>query len=165
MADGLSSSFVVSATQDKFGFMWFATSNGLNRYDGHGFTTFWHHPEDSTSLSGDRIEEVFTDSEGNLWVGTCCGLDLFDYTAWASTGSGVFTKIVKTLSGLPAPAMVFTRYCQVSSNTIGTPLVRSIFRLFLKIAKVKAGSAVMKVFRRFRCLEAWAEVSKDHLPQ
>ena len=77
--DGLSSSFVVSVAQDKFGFMWFATSNGLNRYDGHEFTTFWHDPEDTTTLSGDWIEKILVDHQGNLWVGTCCGLDLFDY--------------------------------------------------------------------------------------
>ncbi len=78
---GLSSNFVVAITQDKFGYLWFGTNNGLNRYDGQDITTFWHEPEDSTSLAFDWVEALFVDHAGDLWVGTHGGgLHLFDYT-------------------------------------------------------------------------------------
>lgn len=76
----MSSNFVVSLAQDKFGYMWFGTNNGLNRYDGHSITTFWHDPADSSSLAWNWVESLLVDHEGNLWVGTHGGgLDLFDY--------------------------------------------------------------------------------------
>lgn len=78
--DGLSSNFVNSIAQDQRGFIWISTINGLNRYDGYSFSTFWHDPNDSTSISGDWGQKIFLDSRGTLWVGThCCGLNRFDY--------------------------------------------------------------------------------------
>ena len=53
--DGLSQGMVNSTIQDKYGFMWFATKDGLNRYDGYTFTVFRHDPEVPTSLSDNFI--------------------------------------------------------------------------------------------------------------
>jgi signal transduction histidine kinase/ligand-binding sensor domain-containing protein len=50
--------------------MWFGTQDGLNRYDGYGFTVYKHDPEDPTSLSNDLIQTMCTDQEGGLWLGT-----------------------------------------------------------------------------------------------
>jgi ligand-binding sensor domain-containing protein len=77
--DGLSQSSVLSITQDKFGFMWFATLDGLNKYDGFTFTVYRHNPLDTNSISDLGIRKVFTDSKNNLWVITLGGkLDRFD---------------------------------------------------------------------------------------
>jgi signal transduction histidine kinase/ligand-binding sensor domain-containing protein/CheY-like chemotaxis protein len=76
--DGLSQGMVNSTIQDKYGFMWFATKDGLNRYDGYTFTVFRHDPEVPTSLSDNFIHSLFEDSEGRLWIGTAQGVDLFD---------------------------------------------------------------------------------------
>ena len=45
--DGLSSSIVWSLTEDKTGFMWFGTANGLNKYDGYKITAYTHNPFDN----------------------------------------------------------------------------------------------------------------------
>lgn len=66
--DGLSQSTVNWIMQDNHGFMWFATYGGLNKYDGHNFTTFQHDENDSTSLEVNSIEYVSQDKDGYIWV-------------------------------------------------------------------------------------------------
>jgi len=58
--------------------MWFATSSGLNKYDGYSFTVYNHRPGDPASLDFDDLEVVFEDSDGNIWVGGADGIDRFD---------------------------------------------------------------------------------------
>lgn len=69
-ASGLSQSSVYKIIQDKKGFLWFATGDGLNRYDGHNFKIYRNDPSDPKTLSGSEIFTVAEDDEGNLWVGT-----------------------------------------------------------------------------------------------
>lgn len=79
--DGLSQGFVSSITQDRQGFMWFATGDGLNKYDGYTFTVYHHDPDDSTSIASDDLTHVFEDSKQRLWISTRNnGLDYFDRT-------------------------------------------------------------------------------------
>jgi signal transduction histidine kinase/ligand-binding sensor domain-containing protein len=59
--------------QDNYGFIWFGTDDGLNRYDGHQFTPYRHDPDDPLSLSHNRVWSLFEDSAGTLWVGTYGG--------------------------------------------------------------------------------------------
>ena len=59
--DGLSHSAVLDITQDRYGFLWFATANGLSRYDGYGFVLFRHDPADPESLSGSYATKVLED--------------------------------------------------------------------------------------------------------
>ena len=67
--------------QDKYGFMWIATDNGLNRYDGYKFTTYNHSYEDTLTINSNIVTKLLCDREGNLWVGTRTGLARFDYVA------------------------------------------------------------------------------------
>ncbi len=76
--DGLSQGMVNCIVQDKFGFMWFATKDGLNRYDGYDFNVYRNDPEDSTTLRDNYVHALLEDREGRLWIGTGSGLDLFD---------------------------------------------------------------------------------------
>ncbi|MBC7829192.1 MAG: response regulator [Chitinophagaceae bacterium] len=71
--DGLSQSDVQSIVRDKYGFMWFATEDGLNRYDGYKFTLFKHNPNDPSSLSSNIINALYEDLNGDLWIGTTGG--------------------------------------------------------------------------------------------
>ncbi len=79
VTDGLSHNVILAVLQDRHGFLWFGTEDGLNKYDGHSFTIYKHHPEDSLSLSDSWITALLEDDEGNLWVGTRQGgLNRFD---------------------------------------------------------------------------------------
>ncbi|WP_274050104.1 ligand-binding sensor domain-containing protein [Thalassomonas haliotis] len=68
--DGLSQDSVYQVLQDNYGFVWFATSEGLNRYDGNEFVTYLHDPKKEQSLSKDWIWSMLESSDGRLWVGT-----------------------------------------------------------------------------------------------
>ena len=78
MKDGLSQISVVKILQDSKGFMWFATRNGLNRYDGREFQVYKHIPNDSLSLTHSNISALAEDRDHNLWVGTMRGLNRLD---------------------------------------------------------------------------------------
>ena len=76
---GLSMSVVNSIAQDKQGFMWFATQDGLNRYDGKNFRIYKHDPDNPASLAANWIDALYVDLQGALWIGTASsGLDRYD---------------------------------------------------------------------------------------
>lgn len=68
--DGLSHSSVFCINQDSNGFLWFGTVDGLNQYDGNGFTSFVFNPLDTNSLSGNYITAMHIDGHDNIWIGT-----------------------------------------------------------------------------------------------
>lgn len=76
---GLSQSTIYSILQDKRGYLWFGTANGLNRYDGYEFVVYTNNPDDSSSISDNEITSLYEDAEGYLWIGTAKGiLNKFD---------------------------------------------------------------------------------------
>ena len=76
--DGLSSSTCLEIFQDKEGFLWFGTIDGLNKYNGYEFEVYRSVLNDPNSISNNRINAVVEDNEGNLWVGTNNGLNLYN---------------------------------------------------------------------------------------
>jgi ligand-binding sensor domain-containing protein/serine phosphatase RsbU (regulator of sigma subunit) len=75
---GLSQNLVFDAVQDKRGFMWFGTQDGLNRYDGRTIKTFDRIPYDETSLLSSSVTELHVGPSGRIWIGTGGGLQLYD---------------------------------------------------------------------------------------
>ncbi len=75
---GLSQSSVYCILQDKLGFLWFGTGDGLNKYDGYELTTYRHHQSDTNSLSDNTIRTLMEDRDGNLWIGTAEGLNRYN---------------------------------------------------------------------------------------
>ncbi len=68
--DGLSQNTILAIAQDKYGYMWFGTWEGISRFDGYSFHHFRANQDDSTSLSNNRINAIICDSVGNIWVAT-----------------------------------------------------------------------------------------------
>ena len=78
-AQGLSQGMVFDMLQDKEGFIWAATKNGLNRYDGYSFKVFSNDPYDPHTLSSNTIVRLFEDSKGRIWAGTeDAGINVYD---------------------------------------------------------------------------------------
>lgn len=119
MNEGLLQHDISSISQDRYGFIWIATYDGLLRYDGYTFKTFRFDDNNPNSISDNRILSIYMDSSQNLWIGTeGGGLNLYNYekeeftnirfnenpldnniyslyedsehNLWAGTGSGVF---------------------------------------------------------------------------
>jgi ligand-binding sensor domain-containing protein len=78
VAYGLPENSVRRILQDYQGFLWFATQNGLVKYDGYKFIIYNLDPSDSHSIGGRNIYSVFEDKSKNLWIGTEFGLSKYD---------------------------------------------------------------------------------------
>ncbi|WP_400194154.1 two-component regulator propeller domain-containing protein [Hymenobacter sp. B81] len=103
-AQGLSENSVLSAVQDRRGFLWLGTQDGLNRYDGAGFRVFRNDPQRAGSLSSNFILALAADAHGNVWVGTgggglCRYQPLADrfVTYQASDSSGLTDNFVRAV--------------------------------------------------------------------
>ena len=79
MKDGLSSNYVTDIAQDKYGFTWFATKYGLNRFDGDKFTVYLKEPNKELLNSND-INKIAIDTINNkVWIANkWMGVNLFD---------------------------------------------------------------------------------------
>ena len=66
---GLSNPTINTILEDKYGFLWLGTDDGLSRYDGYEFKVYKNNPSDSTSLPGNTIYALSEDNNGNLWIG------------------------------------------------------------------------------------------------
>jgi signal transduction histidine kinase/ligand-binding sensor domain-containing protein/DNA-binding response OmpR family regulator len=76
--DGLAYDHAVFFLQDKRGYLWIGTDQGLSRFDGIEFKNFFHDPGDSLSLSQNQVKRIKEDEEGYLWVLTTNGLSRYD---------------------------------------------------------------------------------------
>lgn len=78
LSEGLSGIEVTDITENE-NYIWIATSNGLNRFDGKNFRVFRRNPGQPNSISSNNIETLFFDSKGRLWIGLKNGgLDVYD---------------------------------------------------------------------------------------
>lgn len=74
---GLSNNLVFDIIQDNDGYIWIATNNGLNKYNGYEFKVYFN-SSDSTSISSNIVQKLLLDLNEDLWVATNNGLNLFD---------------------------------------------------------------------------------------
>ncbi|HTI12569.1 MAG TPA: two-component regulator propeller domain-containing protein [Puia sp.] len=78
--NGLSNNAVICSLQDKKGFLWFGTKDGLDRFDGYSFKIFRSDADDSGSIGSNFIHCLYEDADGVLWAGTEKGLYRHDAT-------------------------------------------------------------------------------------
>ncbi len=77
--NGLPNNQIQCIYQDRKGWIWLGTSQGLSRFDGYRFVNFMPNPDDTKSISGNLVRVIFEDSSGNLLVGTeNGGINVFD---------------------------------------------------------------------------------------
>ncbi len=96
--DGLSQNAGLALLQDRQGYLWIGTQDGLNRYNGYTLTQFKHDPDNPTSLSHSSIIALYEDRAGFLWIGTWGGgLNRYD------PASGQFTRYTPDPASISHP--------------------------------------------------------------
>jgi signal transduction histidine kinase/ligand-binding sensor domain-containing protein/DNA-binding response OmpR family regulator len=102
--DGLSSNTVNAILKDRFGLMWFATEDGLNKFDGTNFTVYKHKSDDPSGIQANDIRALHEDKAGNLWVGSSGGsLSLYDrknnsfFSFPANTAEGFSSDVIRAV--------------------------------------------------------------------
>ncbi|MCH5596461.1 hypothetical protein MKP09_00235 [Niabella ginsengisoli] len=96
--DGLSNNAVLCILQDKLGFMWFGTRDGLNRFDGLSYKIFRNNPTDSNSIGSNAIISLDEAADKKIWVGTEKGLYIFNeltekFTQLKGAGNGAIQSV------------------------------------------------------------------------
>ena len=111
-ADGLSQGMVFDIIQDKEGFIWVGTKDGLNRYDGYGFKVLTNEPNNDKSLSSNSVYKLLEDSKGRIWVGTENeGLNIYEkksgnFLRIKQSANGLSNNVIKLLEELPDGRML-----------------------------------------------------------
>lgn len=117
MKHGLSSNTVYGIIQDKEGYIWIGTDDGLNRFDGREFKVFRASGREPGSILGNHIYSLFQDKDGMIWVGTDRGLcfydstrDLFQALSKPGETGAFFTESVQFINQDKAGNLWFTVY-------------------------------------------------------
>lgn len=107
MEKGLSNNNVTCIFKDHYGFMWFGTFQGLNRYDGYSFKVFKNKLNDTTSLTNNYISAITEDQENNIWIGTQHGISVYSnitakfsllhYNPYGKNGNLKVTSYINTI--------------------------------------------------------------------
>jgi len=77
--EGLSSPNATCVYQDRFGYIWISTEDGLNRYDGSKIKIFRNDPDDPNSLYSNSVSAITEDHEGYLWIGGIGIVNKYNY--------------------------------------------------------------------------------------
>jgi signal transduction histidine kinase/ligand-binding sensor domain-containing protein/DNA-binding response OmpR family regulator len=159
--DGLVSNSVNYIIKDHYGLMWFATDDGLNKFDGTNFTVYRHNPGDSSSLRTNEVLVLHEDKNGNLWIGTGGGgLSLYD----RKKDAFIHFPVNANPPELPTNAVIM----DICSDTSGKVWIAQFENLFLfdpatrHISKVNlnTGTNSQEVTKALVC--AFAD-SKQHI--
>lgn len=101
--NGLSHNKVNCIMQDRRGFIWMGTDDGLNRYDGFSFTIYRHQPNNTATVSGNIITDLLEDENEILWIATADGgLTRYNYRL--------------------APALQFKQYKHLPGDSTSIPV-------------------------------------------
>ncbi|GAO43863.1 sensor histidine kinase [Flavihumibacter petaseus] len=101
--NGLSNNAVITAIQDKRGFLWLGTKDGLNRFDGYSFKIFRYDPAQQGSIGNNFIHSLYEDPHGTIWVGTERGLYRYNEKTESFT-------LIRPTSSLPVADMKMDRH-------------------------------------------------------
>jgi len=75
--EGFNQNTINTIEQDKHGFLWFGTPNGLIKYDGYEFETFTAQSNTNGAISSNNLTSLHNDSNGVLWIGTNVGMNVY----------------------------------------------------------------------------------------
>lgn len=106
---GLSNNYVVSIAQDKEGFLWFATEEGLNKFDGTRFITYYkNETRNGYGITGNELNCLLDDPKDSiLWIGTQrAGLNAYDYVNDTLHSIGIMRLYLKVSLRMMLPILL-----------------------------------------------------------
>lgn len=156
MEDGLSNNHVTCCLQDPFGFMWFGTRDGLNRFDSQQFHTFKNHPADSASLRSSWIMDLAVSPAGEMWVSTNQGIQKYDYRTDSFT-------LVEFTKGLNSHSLQFDRQGNLWMLLSGYSLVKYNESQGLHLNYLYKGSDPITAFHITELDQIWATTSNGQI--
>lgn len=140
--EGLSENAVYCILQDRKGFVWFGTKDGLNRYDGSNFRIFRNSTQNNRSIGNNFIRSMVEGKDGFIYIGTDAGLDIMD------TQQETFARVTaRTPGGNAITSPVNALYIGKDSAIWIATMTQGLFRYLperkeLRPVKVKDGKAV-----------------------
>ncbi|WP_159020553.1 hybrid sensor histidine kinase/response regulator transcription factor [Algibacter sp. L3A6] len=142
--DGLSSSTCSEIFQDRDGYLWFGTIDGLNKYNGYGFEVFRPNLNDSTSISNIRINTITEDKSGNLWIGTNNGLNILNKNTQQFSRVNIFeSESITSNTNEVINKLLFDEV----ENTIWVATNRGAVKIDLKDNDVNASNLKVNTFQ------------------
>lgn len=125
IAAGLSHVSVKCIHQDKYGFLWFGTEDGLNRYDGYGFKIYKSVPGNPKSLIDNNIWDIEEDEAGNLWIATQEGVSFHNRITSEFVNYTLDSLDFERRPNTPLAAdILVTKEGEIFAGTIATGLVK-----------------------------------------
>ncbi|MDR1557380.1 MAG: response regulator [Tannerellaceae bacterium] len=129
--EGLSENAVYCILQDKKGFIWFGTKDGLNRYDGSDFRIFRNSTQNDRSIGNNFIRSMIEGENGFIYIGTDIGLNIMD------TREETFTKVTtQTPEGNRITSAVNALYMDRDSAIWIATMAQGLFKYLPKEKKL-----------------------------
>jgi signal transduction histidine kinase/ligand-binding sensor domain-containing protein/DNA-binding response OmpR family regulator len=123
--NGLPQNSVLAIFQDKTGFIWMGTDDGLARFDGYQFQVFRHQPGNSSSIHNNVIRAIIADPSGNLWIGTeGGGISIFDPKNEVFFNLATLSRTTQELSTSKVSSLLIDDQSQIWVGTNGSGLFR-----------------------------------------
>lgn len=141
--EGFNQNTITSITQDKYGFLWFATPNGLIKYDGYKFSSFNNDSESKNTVSKNNIRCLLNDNDGNLWIGGSGKVD-------------VYVPQMEKFFSVPLESNIVVRHIAVSPK--GDIWVAGDSKLFVCRVSISEGDVTFKISKNL--LKAEMNISR-----
>jgi ligand-binding sensor domain-containing protein/signal transduction histidine kinase/DNA-binding response OmpR family regulator len=145
--NGLSESHVNCMIKDKYGFMWFGTQDGLNKYDGYKFRVFRNKPGDSATIPNNNINCLFEDKTGELWIGTADGIVKYNRNNDSFTRYG---------------GAVIHSICESTDGNLWIGTFSGLIIMDRKTGKIMPVSAKYKALSSIENYETWSVHEDNH---
>ncbi len=163
--EGLSQNAVFCIIQDRHGFIWAGTEDGLNKYDGYKFNIYKHENANPSTLSNSQINALLEDKYGNLWIGTSDGLNIFNRE------KETFTRINTRANRMSEATDFITCLFQDSRNNLWIGTTEGLKRFDYRTKKVSsyklpaasnvAGSNKIQTIYEDKDQVLWVSIGKD----